>query len=95
MTISDAMETTIAEGIRAGIIDPKLHAGPSECIRALAKRADWQTENDNVTMPTLLKYLASLNLVEAAKPGRPRAQKDAKKPASKLDAARTRRLNVV
>lgn len=91
MTISEAMEQTIAEGIERGVLDVKMHAGPIECVRALARRADAASDNDPNTFPTLLKYLAGLNLVDAAKPGRPRKLQDA--PVSKLDAARGTRYS--
>ena len=94
MSISEAMEQTIAEGISRGILDVKMHAGPIECVRALARRADIASDNDPNTFPTLLKYLAGLNLVDAAKPGRP--AKMPEQPAkSKLEQARERRFHAV
>ena len=94
MSISEAMEQTIAEGISRGILDVKMHAGPIECVRALAKRADIASDNDPYADPPLLKYLAGLNLVDAAKPGRP--AKAPEHPAkSKLEKARERRFHAV
>ena len=91
MSIAEAMEQTIAEGISRGILDMKMHAGPIECVRALARRA---SDNDPNTVPTLLKYLAGLNLVDAAKPGRP-AKMPEQPEKSKLEQARERRFHAV
>lgn len=88
MTISEAMEETIKEGIDRGILDPVLHAGPIACVRSLAARADTAADNDPNTFPVLLKYLAGLNLVESAKPGRPRTIQPEQPQQTKLDAAR-------
>lgn len=91
MTISEAMETTISEAIRAGIVDPRLHAGPLEALRRLAEKAD-AMEGDNVTLPTMLKYLASLGIVDKAQaPAAPRAAQPEK---TKLEQARERRMHV-
>ncbi len=91
MSISEAMEQTIKEGIERGVIDPVLHAGPIECVRSLAARADVASDNDPNTFPVLLKYLAGLNLVDSAKPGRPRTIQPAEPEQGKLDAARSGR----
>ena len=87
MRIVDAVEVTISEAIRRGIIDEKLHAAPIACVRELASRADAANENDNVTLPTMLKYLAALGIVEQPKPGRP-PKAQAQPERSKLDSAR-------
>ena len=88
MSVSESMEQTIKEGIERGIIDPALHAGPIECVRSLAARADVASDNDPNTFPVLLKYLAVLNLVDSAKPGRPRTIQQPDEQKSKLDSAR-------
>ena len=93
MTISEAMETTISEAIKEGIVDERLHAGPLEVLRRLAEKAD-AMEGDNVTLPTMLKYLASMGIID--KPEAVHApRKIAEAPAkSKLEQARERRFNV-
>ena len=92
MAIADEMERTIAEATARGIIDPELHAGPIACVRDLACRADLAGENDNVTFPTLLKYLGAMGVVDVPTRGRPKKQTD-DQPKSKLDAARGTRYS--
>lgn len=74
MTVSEAMEVTLREAIQRGIIDETLHAGPIEAIRKLCIDADTRPEINNVTYPTMLKYLGALNIVEVPKRGRPPKQ---------------------
>lgn len=89
MTIADATETTISEAIERGIVDEKLHAAPIACVRELARRADNAGENDNVTLPTMLKFFASMGIIEQPTAVRaPRAIKPDEPAKSKLDAAR-------
>lgn len=78
-TVAEAVETTISEAISRGIVDRKLHAAPLAAMRYLAARADESVcaeRVDNVSMPTLLKYLDALGIIggevrDAAKPDRP------------------------
>lgn len=92
MTIAEATETTIAEAIERGIVDERLHAAPIECVRELARRADRAGENDNVTLPTMLKFLASMGIIEQPTVARaPRTIQPAEPEQSKLDAARSGR----
>ena len=89
MTIAEATEITITEAVERGVVDEKLHAAPIACLRELAARADLASENDNVTLPTMLKFMASMGIIE--QPTAVRAARtvatDAP-PKSKLDAAR-------
>ncbi len=95
MRISEAMETTITTALSRGIIDEKLHAGPIACVRELASRADMLSENDNVTLPTMLKYLQSMGIVDVPAPKRQAKQKEEpEKPQSRLDAARGTRYRL-
>ena len=91
MTIAEATEATIAEAIERGIVDERLHAAPIACVRELARRADAMegNVNDNVTLPTMLKFLASMGIIEQPTTVRaPRTIKQEQPPVSKLDAAR-------
>ena len=64
MNLTEAIETSIAAAIRAGVVDERMHAAPIEGLRMLAKRAESaDPEKDNVTLPTMLKYLAALNML--------------------------------
>ena len=80
MTVTEAVETTIAAAIARGIVDERLHAAPVAALRLLADKADHPDPEkvDNVTLPTLLKYLDALGIVgtsvrEAARPEPARA----------------------
>ena len=76
--MSDAMERTISEALRQGMVDPKLHAAPLEALRQLAAKAD-EGGRDNVTLPTMLKYLTALGIVmEPAKPEAKQAKGEGK-----------------
>lgn len=88
-----AMEKTISEAVRQGIVDPELHAAPIEAMRVLAERADEGNAHDNVTLPTLLKYLSALGIVmEPAKPAKAERQaEEPKKPEGKLSRMRSGR----
>jgi len=76
MTVTEAAETTISTAIERGIVDERLHAAALAAVRMLAAKADesvYSEKVDNVTLPTLLKYLDALGIVgatvrEAAKP---------------------------
>lgn len=96
----DAVNTTVEAAIKAGKLDRNLHAAPIEIMRSLARTADQPDfpcvgkSYDNVTIPTLLKYLQSLGLAEPLTAGN--AVEEHK--ANPLDAARKRsaaRLAVV
>lgn len=88
-----AMEKTISEAVRQGIVDPELHAAPIEAMRVLAERADEGNAHDNVTLPTLLKYLSALGIVmEPAKPAKAERQaEEPKKQEGKLSRMRSGR----
>lgn len=76
MNLTEAIETSIAAAIKAGVVDERMHAAPIEGLRMLAKRAESaDPEKDNVTLPTMLKYLAALNMLPepAAQPAKPKA----------------------
>lgn len=94
----DSVATTINEGVKRGIIDRKLHAAPISVMFKLAETIDdpefpiINDRYDNVSIPTLLKYLQSLGLTMQDAPSE---KKDGKKEKSKLEKARERRLNVV
>lgn len=89
MLMRDAIEETIDEATRRGIVDPKLHSAPLEAVRLLARKADVMSDNDNVTLPTLLKYMGALGIVvpPEAKP----AKAEKPKPITKLDEMRGKR----
>ena len=63
MTMDEAVETSIQAAIRAGRISETDHAAPIQALRELAKRAMVASEKDNVTYPTMLKYMDSLGLL--------------------------------
>lgn len=89
MGIAEATETTIMAAIERGIVDEKLHAAPIACVRELARRADCASESDNVTLPTMLKFLASMGIIEQPTAVRaPKSIQPAEEPKSKLDSAR-------
>lgn len=80
----DAVNKTVDEGISRGIIDERLHAAPISVMRTLAATIDDPSfpiindRYDNVSIPTLLKYLQSLNLTAQvqAQPAKPAAKMD-------------------
>ena len=86
--IAEATETTLAEAIERGIVDKRLHAAPIACVRELARRADCAGENDNVTLPTMLKFLASMGIIEQPTTVRAPRTIQPEPPKSKLDEAR-------
>ena len=76
MSLTEAIETSIAEAIRSGLVDERLHAAPIEGLRMLARRAESaDPDKDNVTLPTMLKYLAALGMLPepSAQPAKPKA----------------------
>ena len=88
--IADATEITITEAIQRGIVDEKLHAAPIACVRELAKRADAMegNVNDNVTLPTMLKFMASMGIIEQPTTVRAPRTIQPEEAKSKLDSAR-------
>lgn len=75
MTVTEAVETSISAAIRSGAVDEKAHAAPIQALRLLAKRADTaDPEKGNVTLPTMLKYLAALGMLPEpdAQPAKPK-----------------------
>lgn len=64
----DSVTTTINEAVKRGIIDRKLHAAPISVMLKLAETIDdpefpiINDRFDNVSIPTLLKYMQSLGL---------------------------------
>ena len=88
-TVAEAVEQTIAEAVARNIVDERLHAAPIAAIRFLAARADESVGSDkvdNVTMPTLLRYLDAMGIVG----GKAQATQQPTQPAqgSSLDAMR-------
>ena len=62
-SIADAVDISINAAIKANRINEVDHAAPIQALRALARRADVASEKDNVTFPTMLKYMDSLGLL--------------------------------
>lgn len=89
--MSEAMERTISEALRQGMVDPKLHAAPLEALRQLAAKAD-EGGRDNVTLPTMLKYLTALGIV--MEPAKPEAKQAEAKGEGKLSKMRRGRGNL-
>lgn len=96
-----AVKESIDEAVERGIIDRKLHAAPIAVMLKTARTIDLPTfpmvedRYDNVSVPTLLRYMQSMGLTlqDSGK-----AEKDEKKPASKLAGMKSRargKLNVV
>lgn len=84
MTIADALETSLADALACGCVDPKRHAALIEAARAVAARADTASEKDNVAFPTLLKYLAALGLtLDDAQAGQPKTESKTQRLKSK------------
>ena len=90
MSMTESIEVTIKAAIDAEIINPELHAAPIEAVRMLAERADAMSDSDNVTLPTLLKYLGALNIVEVPKRGRPPKEKPETDDEGKMGGMRGR-----
>lgn len=89
-SMAEAMATTVNEGLSRGLIDSKLHAAPIEALMLLAERADEGSGADNVTLPSILKYLAALGLTpEQPKPNNDRRSEQPK--AGKLQSMRSGR----
>lgn len=89
-TVAEAVEQTIAEAVARNIVDERLHAAPIAAVRFLAARADESVGSDkvdNVTMPTLLRYLDAMGIVGGKEQAAPQP---AERPAqgSSLDAMR-------
>lgn len=63
MNMDDAVEMSIEEAIKAGKISETEHAAPIQALRELAKRSMVASEKDNVTFPTMLKYMDALGLL--------------------------------
>lgn len=90
MSMVESVEVTIKTAIAAGIIDRKLHAAPIEAVRMLAERADAMSDSDNVTLPTMLKYLGAMGIVDIPKRGRPPKEKPETDDAGRMDGMRGR-----
>ena len=85
MTMQEAVGTSIDAAISAGTVDADAHAAALQALRQLAVRADTcDPEKDNVTYPTMLKYLTALGMVPIPKPDDGKAPK----PKSTLAQAR-------
>jgi hypothetical protein len=64
MTMQEAVERSISAAVEAGTVDADAHAAPLQALRQLAVRADTtDQERDNVTLPTMLKYLTALGML--------------------------------
>ena len=59
------VDESIMAAVAAGRIDPKAHAAPIEALRELARKAEAADPDsrDNVTFPTMLKYMDALRLL--------------------------------
>ena len=91
MLMRDAIEETIDEAIKQGIVDTKLHSAPLEAVRLLARKADVMADGDNVTLPTMLKYLGALHIVDVPQRGRPKKERPADdEQPGKMDGMRGR-----
>ena len=99
--IEQALEESIDEAVNRGIIDRKLHAAPLAVMLSLAKTIDTPTfpivedKYDNVSIPTLLRYMQSMGLTLHENP---RAKQEKAETVSKLASMKERsraRLNVV
>ena len=83
----DAVRTTLNEAIKRGAIDRDLHAAPISVMLTIAETIDnpefpiIDNRYDNVSIPTLLKYLQAMGLtVTDVKP-----QKKEERPEDALD----------
>lgn len=86
MTMQEAIETSISAAISAGTVDPEAHAAALQALRQLAERADNNDpERDNVTYPTMLRYLSALGMVPVQEAA---GRQATPKPASSLAKAR-------
>jgi len=84
MGMRAAVEQSISAAIAAGTVDAKEHAAMIQAVRDLADRAERNDpERDNVTYPTLLKYLTAMGMTPVVE----RSKQDGR-PASSLAAAR-------
>ena len=87
----ESVTTTINEAVKRGIIDRKLHAAPISVMLKLAETIDdpgfpiINERYDNVSIPTLLKYMQSLGLTVQEQP-----TKETKPKADELDAMRAK-----
>lgn len=90
MSMVESVEITIKAAVAAGIVDRKLHAAPIEAVRMLAERADTMSDSDNVTLPTMLKYLGAMGIVDIPKRGRPPKEKAETDDACRMDGMRGR-----
>lgn len=61
----EAVNLSVTEAVKTGKLDRKKHAAVIRALRLLAQTADEGRPNDNVTLPTMLKFLTTLNLVPA------------------------------
>lgn len=72
----DSVATTINEAVKRGMIDRKLHAAPISVMLKLAETIDdpefpiINDRFDNVSIPTLLKYMQSLGLTVQEQPAK-------------------------
>ena len=76
MTMEESVNVSIEAALASGRIDGTVHAAPIQALRELAKRADVASERDNVTFPTMLKYMAALGIlpeVDEAASAKPKA----------------------
>ena len=63
MTLEQAVNTSINAALESGVIDATTHAAPIQALRELAKRAAIMSEKDNVTFPTMLKYMQAMGIM--------------------------------
>lgn len=80
----DAVNESIDAYLSIGAIDPKRQSAPIEALRKLAAIVDsGVNEKDNVTFPTMLKYMAALGMM-------PQEIKITKQTVSKTEKMKTK-----
>lgn len=89
--IEKAVSISIDEALKRGILDARLHAAPIKVMLNIARTIDLPTfpmvadnRYDNVSIPTLLRYMAACGLT-IAEPKTKKVEKDAK---SRLESMR-------
>lgn len=65
--LRQAVDESIAAAVAAKAVDAKAQAAPIEALRLMADRVDADPESkDNVTFPTMLKYMDALGILPDA-----------------------------
>jgi hypothetical protein len=89
--IEKAVSQSIDEALKRGVLDKRLHAAPIAVMLNIARTIDLPTfpmvadnRYDNVSIPTLLRYMAACGLTIAD----PKPRKVEKEARSKLESMR-------